>query len=65
MQVVIPASLLGLPVVNIPIGFGANGLPAGLQLIGRRGSDARLLQLAQVWHAATTWPQKHPPKILT
>ncbi|MGC1496730.1 MAG: amidase [Sulfitobacter sp.] len=65
MQVVIPAGLLGLPVVNIPIGFGAEGLPAGLQLIGPRGSDARLLQLAQVWHQATQWPQKYPPRILT
>ncbi|MGJ8626734.1 MAG: amidase [Sulfitobacter sp.] len=65
MQVVIPAGLLGLPVVNIPVGFGANGLPAGMQLIGPRGSDARLLQLAQGWHAATGWPQKCPPKFLT
>ena len=61
MQVVIPAGLLGLPVVNIPIGFGDNGLPAGLQLIGPRGSDARLLQLAQEWHSVTEWPQRHPP----
>lgn len=65
MQVVIPAGLLGLPVVNIPIGFGENGLPAGLQLIGPRGSDARLLQLAQCWHKATEWPQICPPKFLT
>ncbi|MBM1631871.1 amidase [Sulfitobacter mediterraneus] len=63
MQVVIPASLLGLPVVNIPAGFGQNGLPAGLQLIGPRGSDARLLQLAQQWHEATRWPQQRPPAI--
>ena len=65
MQVVIPAGLLGLPVVNIPIGFGEGGLPAGLQLIGPRGGDARLLQLAQCWHEATEWPQKRAPKILT
>ncbi|MDD9723138.1 amidase [Sulfitobacter sp. PR48] len=63
MQVVVPASLIGLPVVNIPAGFGDNGLPLGLQLIGRRGSDARLLQLAQQWHGATGWPQKRPPVI--
>lgn len=63
MQVVVPASLIGLPVVNIPAGFGANGLPLGLQLIGRRGSDARLLQLAQQWHDATGWPQVRPPSI--
>lgn len=63
MQVVIPAGLLGLPVVNIPVGFGVAGLPAGLQLIGPRGSDARLLQLAQQWHRTTGWPQKNRPAI--
>ena len=63
MQVVIPAGLIGLPVVNVPVGFGANGLPAGLQLIGPRGSDGALLQLAQQWHGATGWPQKQPPKL--
>ena len=63
MQVVVPAGLIGLPVVNVPIGFGANGLPAGLQLIGPRGSDAALLQLAQQWHGATQWPQNRPPAL--
>jgi amidase len=62
MHVVIPASLIGLPVVNVPIGFGENGLPAGLQLIGPRGSDGRLLQLAQDWHGATDWPNQRPPQ---
>ena len=60
MQVVIPASLIGLPVVNIPVGFGENGLPGGVQLIGPRASGGRLLQLAQDWHNATDWPNKRP-----
>lgn len=63
MQVVVPAGLIGLPVVNIPIGFGQVGLPAGLQLIGKRGSDAALLQLAQQWHGATKWPQTRKPQL--
>ena len=63
MQVVVPASLIGLPVVNIPAGFDARGLPLGLQLIGRRGSDARLLQLAQGWHEATGYPKAQPPQL--
>ena len=61
MEVVVPAGLLGLPVVNIPIGFSEQGLPAGLQLIGPRGSDALLLRLAQQWHKATDWPGRRPP----
>ncbi len=63
MQVVTPASLIGLPVVNIPIGFGANGLPMGMQLIGRRGDDGALLQMAQAWHEATNWPSQRPPEL--
>ncbi|WP_415403162.1 amidase [Tateyamaria sp. SN3-11] len=62
MEVVVPASLLGLPVVNVPAGFGGpDDLPMGLQLIGRRGSDAMLLRLAQAWHDKTDWPGKRPP----
>jgi amidase len=62
MQVVVPAGLIGLPVVNVPIGFGESGLPAGIQLIGSRGSDAALLRLAQQWHGATDWPRQRPPQ---
>jgi amidase len=62
MQVTIPAGLLGLPVVNIPIGFGKNGLPAGLQLIGSQGSDGHILSIAQAWHEHTKWPDVNIPK---
>jgi amidase len=63
MEVVIPASLIGLPVVNVPCGFGAGGLPMGLQLIGAPGSDALLLQTARRWHSETGWPQRRPAMI--
>lgn len=61
MEVVIPASLLGLPVVAVPAGFGAAGLPMGLQLIGAPGTDAMLLEVAEAYHRATDWPQARPP----
>ncbi|WP_299296289.1 amidase [uncultured Tateyamaria sp.] len=64
MEVVIAASLLGLPVVNIPVGFGGpDDLPMGLQLIGKRGSDAMLLRLADRWHTETNWPSQRPPQV--
>ncbi|MFC3615091.1 amidase [Lutimaribacter marinistellae] len=60
MQVVVPVSLIGLPCLAIPAGFGPQGLPLGLQLFGRRGSDAQLLGIGAAYHARTGWPQKRP-----
>jgi len=42
------ASLAGCPAVSIPMGTLANGMPIGMQLVGARGSDLRLLELAAV-----------------
>jgi amidase len=61
MEVVVPASLLGLPTLAVPVGFGANGLPMGVQLIGPRGADAAVLRAGQAWHNATDWPGRVPP----
>ena len=60
MQVVIPAGLIGLSVVNLPIGFGAAGLSAGLQLIGGREQDAKLLGMANDWYHGTPWKDHTP-----
>ena len=60
MEVVVPAGLIGLPCLAVPAGFGENGLPIGLQLIGRRGSDVSLLQLGQGWHEAAPWAPLRP-----
>jgi len=60
MEVVVPAGLIGLPCLAVPAGFGTAGLPIGLQLIGRRGSDVSLLQLGQGWHSAAPWAHLRP-----
>ncbi|RBI87119.1 amidase [Rhodosalinus halophilus] len=62
MEVVVPASLAGLPALAVPAGFGAAGLPMGLQLVGPRGADADLLALGHAYHEATRWPQRHPSR---
>jgi amidase len=63
MEVTVPASLAGLPAIAMPAGFGANGLPMGIQLIGRKGGDARLLEIAELYHRHTGWPEKRPPDL--
>ena len=40
-------SLLGVPTVSLPLLTGANGLPVGVQLVGRRDNDGRLLRTAR------------------
>jgi amidase len=63
MEVVIPIGLLGLPCLNIPAGFGDNGMPLGLQLFGPRGSDSALLNMGEAWHQETDWPNARPPQL--
>lgn len=47
----VPASLAGLPALSIPAGLTKDGLPVGVQLIGKRRSDAELLALARSMEA--------------
>ncbi len=56
------ASLAGCPAVSLPMGTLPDGLPVGLQLIGARGSDLRLLELASVC-AATLDVAPHYPVV--
>ncbi len=51
----LPASLAGLPGLSLPVGFGAAGMPVGLQLIGNYLQEARLLNVAHRYQQATDW----------
>lgn len=55
----ISTNLAGLPGVSIPAGF-ADGLPAGLQIIGNYFDEARLLNVAHQYQQATDWHQQIP-----
>jgi amidase len=49
MEVVIYATFAGLPCISVPVGFGAAGLPMGMQLIGRPRGDLGVLRLAHAY----------------
>lgn len=55
MEVVIPGSLSGCPVANVQAGFNQQGLPMGLQIIGRPQADMAVLQLAHAYEQVSQW----------
>jgi len=54
------ANLAGLPAMSIPCGFGAGGLPVGLQLAGNYFAEARLLNVAHQYQRTTDWHVRMP-----
>ncbi|ACI98920.1 amidase family protein [Rhodospirillum centenum] len=56
----VPANLAGLPGLSVPAGLAANGLPLGLQLVGRPFDEATLIRTAAVLEQAAG-PQPLPP----
>jgi len=51
---------LGLPAVALPMGFDSNGMPAGLQIIGRPGGEAALIELGLRFQKDTDWHGRVP-----
>jgi aspartyl-tRNA(Asn)/glutamyl-tRNA(Gln) amidotransferase subunit A len=56
----IAVNLAGLPGMSIPCGFGAGGMPVGLQLIGPWFGEARMLNAAHRYQQATDWHRRAP-----
>ena len=55
-----PFNATGHPGLALPCGFGASGLPLGLQLIGRNYGEAMLLRIAQAYEQAAGWMARRP-----
>ncbi|HEY8370001.1 MAG TPA: amidase [Thermodesulfobacteriota bacterium] len=55
-----PWNLTGLPALSVPCGF-ADGLPVGLQLVGKPFDEATILRVGEAYQQATTWHQRRPP----
>jgi len=59
----IAVNLAGLPGMSIPAGFGANGRPVGLQIVGNYFSEAKMLNVAHQYQKATDWHGRMPQGI--
>ena len=60
MEVVIMASIGGIPVINLPTGFDATGRPMGLQVMGKFGHDRRVLQFGLAYEQITNYLDRKP-----
>ena len=56
----LPANLTGQPACGVPTGFDASGLPVGMQVVGPRWSDARVLHVAAAWERIAPWDSRWP-----
>jgi aspartyl-tRNA(Asn)/glutamyl-tRNA(Gln) amidotransferase subunit A len=54
------ANYYGLPAISVPCGLDRNGLPLGLQIVGKPWDEATVLRLAYRYETATSWKTKHP-----
>jgi aspartyl-tRNA(Asn)/glutamyl-tRNA(Gln) amidotransferase subunit A len=56
----ISVNLAGLPALSLPCGFDADGLPIGLQIIGKHFDELTILRAAYQYEQATEWHKKTP-----
>jgi amidase len=63
MEVVTPGTLSGCPIASLPVGFGVQGLPMGMQVIGRPRDDLSVLQLTHLYERLSPWLRMAPPAL--
>ncbi len=56
----LPINIAGLPAISIPAGF-ADGLPIGMQIIGKPFDEETILHIAFAYEQATDWHKRKPP----
>jgi aspartyl-tRNA(Asn)/glutamyl-tRNA(Gln) amidotransferase subunit A len=60
-----PMNMTGQPAASVPAGWTDDGLPVGLQIVGRRLDDALVLRASAAFEAAAPWRDRWPPLLAT
>lgn len=60
IQNTVPANITGQPAISVPCGFSADGLPIGLQLIGRPYEESTLFRIAHAYESLHKWHAQRP-----
>jgi amidase len=63
MEVMIPATMGGLPALSVPVGFDGRGRPMGMQIIGPNRAELLCMQVAHAYDRATGWVARRPPSL--
>ena len=58
-----PFNLTGSPAASVPAGWTADGLPIGLQVVGRRWEDSLVLRACAAFEAIQPWADRRPPVV--
>ena len=56
-----PFNVTGLPAISVPCGFTANGLPVGMQIVGKPFDEPAVLQAAYTYQQYARWFERRPP----
>jgi aspartyl-tRNA(Asn)/glutamyl-tRNA(Gln) amidotransferase subunit A len=56
----IPINLAGLPALSLPCGFDKDGMPIGIQLIGKHFDEPTILRVAHQYEQSTPWHKQKP-----
>jgi aspartyl-tRNA(Asn)/glutamyl-tRNA(Gln) amidotransferase subunit A len=59
----VPFNLTGLPAISVPCGYDPDGLPIGLEIVGRAFDEAMVVRVARAFERDTEWHRRRPPGV--